>query len=150
MTSVTLLHPEETFTIPTLQVMTKCSLFQNDSTLLVSRYRVESPISLSIFREFISAFEGNAINITDRNFRELHQLCQEFGSSEVTAKLSEFCPSMDFKEGEGKAETCERIAALQEKANQHDRDLVVLQSKVTQLPTDFDRLVGEVSALQSA
>jgi hypothetical protein len=100
MSSVTLLHPEETFKIPALQLMNKCSLFQNNLTLLVSPYRVQSPVSLSIFREFLSALEGNAINITDTNFTELHQLCEEFGFSELTAKLSEFCPSMDFKEGE--------------------------------------------------
>jgi hypothetical protein len=92
MSSVTLLHPEQTFTIPTLQVMTKCSLFQNNPALLVSPYRVQSPVSLSIFREFISALEGNAINITNTNFTELQQLCEEFGFSEFATKLSKFIP----------------------------------------------------------
>jgi hypothetical protein len=81
MASVTFLHPEETFTIPILQVMTKCSSFQNNPTLLVSPYRVQSPVYLSIFREFLSALEGNAINITNTNFTELHRLCEEFGFS---------------------------------------------------------------------
>jgi ABC-type glycerol-3-phosphate transport system permease component len=71
MFSVTLLHPEETFKIPTLQVMTKLTLFQKNPTLLGSPYRVQSPVSLSIFREFLSALAGNAINITDTNFTEL-------------------------------------------------------------------------------
>jgi hypothetical protein len=90
MSSVILVHLEETFTIPTLQVMAKCSLFQNNSSLLVSPYRVQSSVSLSIFREFISALEGNAINITDTNFTELQRLCKEFGFSELAPKLSKF------------------------------------------------------------
>jgi hypothetical protein len=99
MSSVTLLHPEETFTIPTLQAMMKCSLFQNNPTLLLSPYRVQSPVSLSIFREFLSALKGNAINITDTNFRELDRLCKEFGFDEFSRKLSTFCErSADSRE----------------------------------------------------
>jgi hypothetical protein len=145
MTLVTLLHPEETFTIPTLQAMTKCSLFQNNPTLTVSPYRIQSSVSLSIFREFLSALEGNSINITDTNFTELQQLCNEFGFTE----FSEFRCSMDFKEAED-SDSRGRIAVLEETANQHSHVIAILQNKVTQLSTDFGRLVGEVSALRSA
>jgi hypothetical protein len=69
MALVTLLHPEETFKILALQAMTKCSLFQNNPSFLVSPYRLQSSVSLSIFREFLSLFEGNSINITATNFR---------------------------------------------------------------------------------
>jgi hypothetical protein len=148
MDSVTLLHPKETFTIPALQAMTKCKIFQNDSTLFGSPYQVQSSVSLSVFREFISALEGNAINITDTNFTELQRLCEEFGFSEIAAKFSEFRPLMDFKEAED-ADARGRIAALEEKANQHSHIIAILQDKVTQLSTDFGRLVGEVSALRS-
>jgi hypothetical protein len=44
--------------------------------------------------------QGNAINITDTNFTELHRLCEEFDFTEFAVKLSEFRPSMDFSEGE--------------------------------------------------
>jgi uncharacterized protein YdcH (DUF465 family) len=60
---------------------------------------------------------------------------------------------MDFKEGETEAEDADargRIAALEEKSNQHSHVIAILQDKVTQLSTDFGRLVGEVSALRSA
>jgi hypothetical protein len=93
MSSVTLLHPQETFTIPTLQVINKCSLFQNNPALLVSPYRLQSSVSLSIFREFLSALEGNAVNITTTNFTSLHQLCKEFSFPELTSKLSTFSES---------------------------------------------------------
>jgi hypothetical protein len=78
-------------------------------------------------------------------------LCEEIGFSEPATKLSEFRPSMDFKESEAEdAETRGRIAAPEEKANQHSHVNAMLQDKVTQLSTDFGRLVGEVSALRSA
>jgi hypothetical protein len=130
-------------------VINKCSLFQNNLTLLVSPYRVQSSVSLSIFREFLSTLEGNEINITDTNFIGLQRLCEEFGFSEITAKLSEFRPSIDLKEAED-SDARGRILVLEEKANQHSHAIVMLQNEVTQLSTDFGRLVGEVSALRSA
>jgi hypothetical protein len=58
---------------------------------------------------------------------------------------------MEFKEAESKdADACGRISGLEEKANQHDHITVILSKKVTQLSTNFGRLVGTVSALQSA
>jgi uncharacterized protein YdcH (DUF465 family) len=56
---------------------------------------------------------------------------------------------MDFNESED-ADSRGRIAALEEKSNQHSHVIAILQDKVTQLSTDFGRLVGEVSALRSA
>jgi hypothetical protein len=151
MTSVTLLHPEESFKIPPLQVINKCSLFQNNPTLLGSPYRIQSPVSLSIFREFLSALEGNAINITNTNFTELDRLSKEFGFSELAAKLSEFHFSPDFKEAKAEdANARGRIAVLEEKTNQHSHVIAILQNKITQLSKDFGRLVSEVSALRSA
>jgi archaellum component FlaC len=152
MAFVTLLHPEETFTIPVLQAINKCRLFQNNLSLAAAPYRVQSRVSLSIFRDFLSALEGNAIEITDTNFIGLKRLCEEFVFSELGAKLSEFRPSMDFKEPKTEtedADTRERIATLEEQTNQHSHVIEVLEDKVTQLSTDFGRLVGEVSALRS-
>jgi hypothetical protein len=58
---------------------------------------------------------------------------------------------MDFKEAEAEdADARGRIAALEKKEHQHSHDIATLQDKVTQLSTDFERLVGEVSALRSA
>jgi hypothetical protein len=74
--SVTLLHPEETFPIPVLQATTKCNFFQNNPILLVSPSRVQSPVSLSIFREFISELKGKPISISGTNLTELKMRCQ--------------------------------------------------------------------------
>jgi hypothetical protein len=89
--------------------------------------------------------EGNAINITSTNFTELDRLCEEFSFSELSAKLSEFRPSIDFKD----TKTLQRITSLEETANQHSHFISILQSKVSQLSTDFGRLVMEVSSLRS-
>jgi hypothetical protein len=90
MSSVTLVHPEETLTVPALQAMTKCSLFAKNPILTTSPYRVKSPVSLSIFRDFVGELEGNPMKITATNLKELQRLCDEFGFGEFSAKLSKF------------------------------------------------------------
>jgi hypothetical protein len=149
MASVTLVHPEETLTTSALQAMAKCSLFQKNPALLVAPYRVQSSVTLLIFQEFISALERKTVKITDTNFTGLQRLCEEFGFGEFAAKLSEFRASMGFKGAED-AGAGGRIAALEEKAQRHDRAIALLQDKFTQLSRDFGRLAGEVSALRSA
>jgi major membrane immunogen (membrane-anchored lipoprotein) len=77
-------------------------------------------------------------------------LCDRFGFWEIAAKLSKFCPSIDFKEGEAEdADARGRISVFEEKPNQHFHVIAISQSKITQLSTDFGRLVGKVSALRS-
>jgi hypothetical protein len=125
--------------------MNKCDLFQKNPSLLVSPYQLQSPVSLSTFRLFISTLSGTPITITDANFPELLQLSEEFGFTEIASKLSEFRPSPPPKQ----TDTRRRIATLEEKAEQHDRLLAVFQDEVTQLSTDFERLAMEISALRS-
>jgi hypothetical protein len=97
--------------------------------------------SLSIFQEFLSAFDGKPSKITDTNFTELDRLCKEFGFSELAAKLSDFHPSIDFKKEETEdADARGRIAPLEETANQHSHVISMLEDKVIQLSTDFGRL----------
>jgi hypothetical protein len=98
MASVFLVHPEETLTVPISQAITKCSLFRNDLTLTSAPYFVQSPISLSIFRDFVSALEDKTINITSTNFRGLQQLSDEFGFHKFATQLSTFCySSLNFQ-----------------------------------------------------
>jgi hypothetical protein len=108
---LTHLSLEESFKISALQMMNKCSLFQNNSTFWGFPHRVQSPVSLSlclsvslslsIFRQFICALDGNAIKITDQNFIEL----EEFYLTELAAKLSNFHPSINFKERAAETKT---------------------------------------------
>jgi hypothetical protein len=89
MSSIILIHSEETGIIPVHQAITKCRLFENNPALASSPYTIQTSVSLSVFREFISALEGNTIEINVTNFTGLFQLCEEFGFEEFEAKLSE-------------------------------------------------------------
>jgi hypothetical protein len=101
MASVTLIHPEKMFTVPVVQATNKCSLFQNNPTLLASPYRVQSSVTLSVFQDFLSLLEGNAIKVTDTNLTGLERLCGEFGFTELAGKLSEFRSVMGFRRSSG-------------------------------------------------
>jgi hypothetical protein len=92
----TLLDPEETFSNPALQMMNKCSLFQNNPTFLVSPYLVQSSVSLSFFisRQCICALDGNAIKIKNPNFIELEQFCEDFWFHGTWSETFRF-PSLD-------------------------------------------------------
>jgi hypothetical protein len=93
MNSITLIHPEATLTIPVIQAIKKCSLFRNNLTLTASPYRIESPVSMSIFQEFVSAFERKTVTITNTNFTEFDLLSKEFGFTELSAQHYKVCES---------------------------------------------------------
>jgi septal ring factor EnvC (AmiA/AmiB activator) len=147
--SVILIHLEEIVTVPIVQMINKCSLFQNNLTIAGTPYRVQSSVHLAIFQEFVSALEGKMVNITETNFTELKQLCEEFGFNKIAAKLSEFRSSMGLKETED-ANACERIETLEEKSQQHDHTIVMFQKKLMQLSINFQSLSDKVSTLRFA
>jgi hypothetical protein len=135
-----LVHPEETVAVPTLQAITKCSLFQKNLTLATAPYAIKSPVTLAVFRAFVSELEGKAVTVTDANVAGLQRLCDELGFDKFAAKLSKFRPSV------GVQNSAERLAALEETAKQHDGAIAVLRDKLERLAADFGRLAGEVSA----
>jgi uncharacterized coiled-coil protein SlyX len=84
---------------------------------------------------------------------------EEFYFTELAAKLSNFHPSINFKERAAETKTKVeiedvyargRIAILEEKANQHSNVIAMLQNEVTRLSIDFGYFVGEVSSLSTA
>jgi chromosome segregation ATPase len=99
----------------------------------------------------VTELEGNAVTITDTNFRGLQELCNELGFSDLTAKLWAFHPSIGWKEAKQveDAEARGRIAALEEQMEQHGREIAFSQDELRQFATDFRRLPGEVSTLRS-
>jgi hypothetical protein len=146
MVSITLVHPEATLTVPALDAIKKCSLFQSNPALAAAPYNLRSSVPLSLFRQFVSALEGNAIEITSANFSGLSQLSDEFGFSELRSKLSESPPLHEVEDAEARS----RIAALEEWAHRRDGDIAGFQAKFTRLETDIGRLASEVAALRSA
>jgi uncharacterized coiled-coil protein SlyX len=147
MSAISLVHSGEDFEVPIMQAISKCGLFQKDPTHLVSPYRVQSPVSSTSFHEFLSALRGNAIKITDANVTELQCLCEEFRFVELATKIVEFRATTESKEAEDPLARA-RVAALEERTDQQDRELTVLHAKLTEICTNFERLGAEVSALR--
>jgi hypothetical protein len=84
MASVVLVHPQETRQVSGLQLITKCDLFRNDLTLVVSPYNIKSSVFVEDFREFVSAIEDRPIKITVSNISGLSLLSKEFGFESLT------------------------------------------------------------------
>jgi hypothetical protein len=110
-------------------LVNKCDLFCDNLVLTTTPYVLNSPVSLSIFREFISALEGATVKITNNNFSGLWQLCEEFHFQEFSARLSQF---RDFKEAATveDSETRMRLSALEQRMQQHDVQISVLQAEL--------------------
>jgi hypothetical protein len=56
----------------------------------------------------------NAIKIKDPNFIELEQFCEDFGFMELGVKLSDFGPSINFKEGTAASKATQKQKQKQE------------------------------------
>jgi hypothetical protein len=80
----TLIHPDEQRQIPIRHAVTKCSLFEDNPSLITSPYKIQRTVPVAVFRHFVSAIDGNSIEITDTNFTRLSQLSEEFGFSSPT------------------------------------------------------------------
>jgi hypothetical protein len=68
MALVALVHPGEQAQVSVVRLVTKCALFRNKPALLGAPYRVESPVPAEVFRAFVSALEGGAVEITVANW----------------------------------------------------------------------------------
>jgi hypothetical protein len=147
MTSVALVHPKETLTVPAPQAITKCTFFQQNVALAGAPYPLRSSVALDIFRQFAAAIEGNPIEITSENSSGLSQLCEEFGFEELRSKLSSQPPSQGRKAEDPEARA--RIAALEEWAHRRDSDSAGFHRKFARLEADIGRLASEVSQMRS-
>jgi hypothetical protein len=97
-TTVTLVHPHETFQVVGKVLIQKCDPFKKDPGLAASPYNVTSEVSLGDFREFVSALKGDALIINNDNFKGLSRLCDEFHFRDLAERLSQFRNSADFQE----------------------------------------------------
>jgi hypothetical protein len=75
--SVDLLLNREVFQFSAAALRQTCTAFPQDS--LPAQYGVKSTVSTEIFRTFLSALNGDAIEVTKENFASLSELCKEFG-----------------------------------------------------------------------
>jgi hypothetical protein len=137
MASVTLMHDNEGYRVPSDQAMAVCTLFQNDPALATAPYPVRSSVPPSSFRQFVSAIQGDAVEITAENACDLSLLCQEFGFAALAAKIS-FHEARDLN-------ARRRISALEDWAKQRDRELAILRGCLAQLR---DSALGRISRLE--
>jgi hypothetical protein len=88
MSVVTLVHPDETFTVTAQHLVRQCGLFNNNAALLVPPYTVRSSVPLPLFRDFVAALEGKPLEINRENVAGLSLLCAEFGFRSLAAELA--------------------------------------------------------------
>jgi hypothetical protein len=117
------------------QVINKYRLFENNPMFVGAPYSVQTSVSLTNFRDFLTVLEGNSVTMTNSNFPGL-------------LKLSDFRRVQGFGETED-SEARARIAVLEERSEKRDRNLALLESEFARLVTDFERLTGEVSELRT-
>jgi hypothetical protein len=90
MTTVDLVHPRETVKVSTQALVLQSNVFADGSGLAAFPYALRSSVSVSDFRRFVSALEGNAVAIAIKNIGGLSLLCEEFGFGDLAVKVSEF------------------------------------------------------------
>jgi hypothetical protein len=81
--AVTLVHREATLQVPGKVFISKCDLFRGDPTLAAFPYHLKSEVSLSDFREFVSALSGITVKVRNNEVKALSQLCQKSFVSEI-------------------------------------------------------------------
>jgi hypothetical protein len=82
---VTLVHSQETLQIHAYLLVNKRNLFDGDPGLAALPYHLKCRISVSDWREFVSALDGTPVTISNSNHRGLPQLCDEFGFRDLAA-----------------------------------------------------------------
>jgi hypothetical protein len=115
-----------------------------------SPYTVKSQVSLTDFRAFLSALDNSTLRITNGNFRGLSLLCEEFAARPLSAQLSQFRSSADFKD-EATAKDCEarlRLSVLEERMQQRQQETAALRSELTRQSLACEALIGRVELLQ--
>jgi hypothetical protein len=145
MSVVALVHPSGTATVSVRRLAGQCTLFAGDPALAAPPYTVRASVPLSLFRDFVAALEGEAIQITNGTVGGLSLLCAEFGFQALTAKLSEFRASPAFRPAQA-MDDCEarlRLAALEERWRDRDHEIARLCSRMSRLEAEVSELRSE-------
>jgi hypothetical protein len=74
MAKVELVHSRRTYQVSAIHLLTKCDLFKNNPDLTLNAYEVQSEVSRDDFQDCLSALQGKAIDINDKNYAGLLQL----------------------------------------------------------------------------
>jgi TolA-binding protein len=105
---------------------------------------LKSKVPVSEFQELVSALEGTAVKVTNKNFRALSLLCEEFRFRDLSVSLSRFRESGDYKED------LLLLSMLEEQMQQRDREIAALQadlSRQSHLVENLENALREVREL---
>jgi hypothetical protein len=150
MAKVELVHSQETYQVSALHLITKCDLFKNNPDITLTPYQVQSEVSRDDFQDFLSALEGKAVDINDKNYRGLLQLSEEFGFQEFLMKISNRRRLPTLPDAQ-RVKYLSHMLSLEEQVGQHEHQLAALQSMllavVRRFETDLARLGSELQAV---
>jgi hypothetical protein len=138
------------FQVKKHQLISKCELFKRNVNLLDSDYGVQSEVSISSFRDFLSALDDQPITISEENQRDLFALCTEFRFNGLSSAFAAFqIPMADSAHG-----CCAfhraRIENLEECLFQSQRRNVLLDSRVSRLERNNRQIMAELAAIRAS
>jgi hypothetical protein len=128
--------------LPLLQSCNSSALHQNPNF-----YGVQSNVFPDVFRDFLSAIEGQPIKITTDNFSILTELSTEFGFSSLLAELHSFTKSCEWELHQLQItikEQIQRISVLESEIAKDRETFIFRLSVVEKVLKDEKRLVVEV------
>jgi hypothetical protein len=85
----------------------KALLFENleafkdkNSLLIAEEYKVQTPVPLSVLKEFVSIIEGGPITVSKENYEAFRLLSKEFGFKRLSIACEEYMGSHGHSSGE--------------------------------------------------
>jgi hypothetical protein len=95
--AVAFVHPNAQLHFSVCLLLSKRDLFADDPALASVPYHRQSEVSVSDFRDFVSALEGATVKVTSNTFRGFSQLSQELYFRDLATQLSQFRASEEIK-----------------------------------------------------
>jgi uncharacterized coiled-coil protein SlyX len=121
------------FPVSSLVARQVCDALAHDQ-----RFPVDSNVTADVLRLFISAIEGDVIELTNENIGGLSDLCEKFEFKSLLHRVRMF-----------KETPTHRLARLEERFSKLETDVVTLQNGViAALQSDVERLHGHIDSLE--
>jgi hypothetical protein len=132
MNSITLVHAQESRQVSGRQFIHKCTILNENPAMIAAPYLVRSSVSLSVFNDFVSALEDEAIQITKDNYGGLMLLVNEFGCQDLAEQLSIFRESSAFNMPDNLQDSSlqDKVMSMKELMLVHDRRMAALHSEL--------------------
>jgi hypothetical protein len=135
----------ESFSVERLAARQVCDALAHD--LQTDQWDVQSAVSVDVLRLFISAVEGETIELTNENIEELSALCEEFQFRSLSQRVEAFKNTPTY-----------RLARLEHRFSRLEAEVLALRSTdetqtacaLTQLPNDMALLKGKTDLFETS